>query len=106
MKYGLFDPSVMFAPLALWRHMAQIAWDSQMVIAMRTAGMMGILKQDSGEPQRMVLEKASAAQESIGAAFSAAARGKRADHVLAAALGPYRRRTKANARRLTNRVMR
>ncbi|MDF3605582.1 antibiotic ABC transporter [Paracoccus sp. DMF-8] len=101
MKPGMFDPALMLAPLTIWRHVAQITWDLQMVIMMRTAGMMGLMRQDIMEPQRMVLEKADAAQEAMGAAISAAARGKRADQVLAAALRPYRRRTKANVRRLS-----
>ena len=53
MKMGLFSPMIMFAPFALWRQMNQIAWDSQMVIVLRTAGMMGLLKQDASEPQKM-----------------------------------------------------
>lgn len=101
MKSGMFDPAIMLAPIKIWQNVAQIAWDSQMVIMMRTAGMMGLMRQDINEPQRMVLEKADAAQEAMGAAISAAARGMRADQVMAAALRPYRRRTKANVRRLT-----
>lgn len=101
MKSGYFGPNAMFAPWALWQQMAQIAWDSQAVIAMRTAGMMGLVQQDAGEPQRMVLEKADAANEAMMAALRAAARGARADQVMTAALRPYRRRTKANARRLS-----
>lgn len=103
MKTGIFAPAVMLMPFALWRQMNQIAWNSQMVIALRVAGMMGVLKQDAAEPQRMVQEKADAAGESLRAALRAAANGKRADHVMAAALRPYRRRTSANARRLTRR---
>lgn len=103
MKMGLFSPMIMFAPFALWRQMNQIAWDSQMVIVLRTAGMMGLLKQDASEPQKMVVEKAEAAGEALKAALHAAARGRPADQVMAAALRPYRRRTKANAKRLTKR---
>lgn len=103
MKTGIFGPAVMLVPFALWRQMNQIAWNSQMVIALRVAGMMGVLKQDAAEPQRMVQEKADAAGESMRAALRAAASGKRADHVMAAALRPYRRRASANARRLTRR---
>lgn len=101
MKKGLFNPAFMVVPFVLWRQMGQIAWDSQMVIMLRTAGMMGLLKQDAAEPQKMVMEKAAAAGEAMEAALHAAARGRRADQVMAAALRPYRRRTKANARRLT-----
>jgi hypothetical protein len=49
----------------------------------------------------MVMEKTGAARESFGAAFRSAALGSRADEVLAAALKPYGRRTRVNARRLS-----
>ncbi|WP_323717080.1 antibiotic ABC transporter [Paracoccus aminovorans] len=91
----------MQAPLLLWQQMARMAWESQMVIAWRTAGMMGLVRQDAEEPQRMVIEKANAATEAMHAALRAAGRGDRADKVMAAALRPYRRRTKANVKRLS-----
>lgn len=100
MNNGMWQISPL-APWTIWRQMAEISMQSQMVIAMRTAGMMGLVRQDAEEPQRMVLEKADAANEALAAALRAAARGKRADQVVEAALRPYRRRTKANARRLS-----
>jgi hypothetical protein len=63
--------------------------------------MLGLVKQDSDESTRMVIEKADAASEAVHAALRAAGRGQRADQVMAAALRPYRRRTKANVKRLT-----
>ena len=75
-----------------------------MVIALRTAGLMGVLDQDVAEPQRMVMEKADAATEALHAALRAAGRGERADRVMAAALRPYRRRTRANMRRLSRKT--
>ncbi|MDS9468658.1 antibiotic ABC transporter [Paracoccus sp. MBLB3053] len=96
------DPFTIGNPMLLWQQMARIAWESQMVIAMRTAGMMGLVRQDATEPTRMVVEKANAASEAMFAALQAAGRGDRADRVVAAALRPYRRRTKANVRRLSN----
>ncbi|WP_062560277.1 hypothetical protein [Paracoccus aminovorans] len=91
----------MQVPLLLWQQMARMTWESQMVIAWRTAGMMGLVRQDAEEPQRMVIEKANAASEAMHAALRAAGRGERADKVMAAALRPYRRRTKANVKRLS-----
>lgn len=88
-------------PFLLWQQMTHMVWESQMVIALRTAGMMGVLRQDAEEPQRMVIEKANAATEAMHAALRAAGRGERADKVMAAALRPYRRRTKANVKRLS-----
>lgn len=102
MKSSYFDSRAMMAPFTLLQEMTQMAVDAQMVIAMRTAGMMGFVKQDTFEPQRMVLEKADAAGEAMGAVLRAAARGARADQMMAAALRPYRKRAKANARRLTS----
>lgn len=88
-------------PLTLWSQMARIGWESQMIIAMRSAAMMGILPQAPDEMSRMITEKQDAARESLLAAMRAAGSGKRADEVLQAALRPYARRTHANARRLT-----
>ncbi|MTH77311.1 antibiotic ABC transporter [Paracoccus aestuariivivens] len=102
MANGKLDPFAMGNPMVLWTQMARIAWESQMVIAMRTAGMMGLVRQDANEPTRMVVEKADAASEAMVAALRAAGRGERADRVMAAALRPYRRRTKANVKRLSN----
>lgn len=98
---SLFSPR---NPAALWAQMARIGIESQMVIAMRSAGMCGMLPHAKGENLRMVQEKQEAAVEAMGAALRAASRGERPDTVLAAALKPYRRRTKANARRLTRAV--
>ncbi|MGA0614602.1 antibiotic ABC transporter [Paracoccus sp. KR1-242] len=101
MANGKPDPFAVGNPFLLWQQMTRIAWESQMVIAMRTAGMMGLVPQDVGEPARMVVEKADAASEAMLAALRAAGRGERADKVMAAALRPYRRRTKANVKRLS-----
>lgn len=96
-----FGFSSLQAPLVLWQQMTQMALESQMIIAMRTAGMLGLVRQESGEPARMVGEKADAASEAIQAALRAAGRGARADQILSAALVPYRRRTEANVKRLS-----
>ena len=101
MGFGKMNYAAMQAPLLLWQQMARMAWESQMVIALRTAGMMGLVRQDAAEPQRMVVEKADAASEALQAALRAAGRGERADRVMAAALRPYRKRTRAKVRRLS-----
>ncbi|AXC49124.1 antibiotic ABC transporter [Paracoccus suum] len=88
-------------PLTLWSQMATIGWESQMVICMRSAAMLGLLPQAPDEVSRMITEKQDAAKESLLAAMRAASSGKRADQVLEAALSPYARRTHANAKRLT-----
>ncbi|WP_246098664.1 antibiotic ABC transporter [Paracoccus laeviglucosivorans] len=97
----MFNLGAAQAPLVLWGQMARMTWEAQMVIALRTAGMMGLVRQEATEPTRMVVEKADAATEAMFAAISAAGRGQRADEVMAAALKPYRKRTRANVKRLT-----
>ena len=104
MGFGMMDISALRTPMLLWQQMAQMALEAQMVIVLRTAGMMGVMRQDLAEPQRMVLEKADAASEAMHAALRAASRGERADRVMAAALRPYRRRTRANMRRLSRKA--
>ncbi len=96
-----FLPHQMAEATRLWAQVAQIAIESQMVIGLRLAGMMGILPQQSNESHRMVQEKLDAAQEAGNLMFRAVTRGASVDQVMSAALRPYSRRTKANARRLT-----
>lgn len=96
-----FLPLGMTEAARIWTQVAHIAFESQMVIGMRLAGLMGFVPQKSSEPQRMVQEKLDAAQEAGFAMFKAASRGASPDKVMAAALQPYSRRTRANAKRLT-----
>ena len=57
MSNGGLDFAAMRSPLLLWQQMMHMAWEAQMVIALRTAGMLGVLQQDIAEPHRMVLEE-------------------------------------------------
>lgn len=91
------------APLALWAQMARIGFESQLVIGMRLAGMMGLVSHAPSENLRMITEKVDAAQESLQASFRAATRGDSMEKVLSAALRPYATRTRANSRRLSRR---
>ena len=104
MNFGVVNLGAYRMPVILWQQMMQMAWEAQMVIALRTAGMLGVLRQDIAEPHRMVLEKADAASEAMHAALRAASRGEGAEKVMAAALRPYRRRTRANVRRLSRKA--
>ena len=90
-------------PMKLWGDLMRMAIEAQFIMTLRTAGMMGVLPHGKNENLLMVTEKHDAVRESLGAAFRSAARGARADEVLAAALKPYGRRTRANARRLAKR---
>lgn len=91
------DPIV---PLALWAQMARIGFESQLVIGLRVAGMLGIVSQSPNESIRMVTEKYDAAHEAFHASLRSATRGDSVDKVMSAALRPYSRRTKVNSWRL------
>ncbi|MDO5605486.1 MAG: antibiotic ABC transporter [Paracoccus sp. (in: a-proteobacteria)] len=99
-------PQGMAEATRLWTQVARISLESQMVIGMRMAGMIGLLPQHKGESRRMLKEKLDAAQESGSAVIKALSNGARADKVVEAALHPYGKRTHANARRLTRSVTR
>lgn len=96
--------SMTFEPapaLQLWAQMCRVGLESQYVIAMRMAGMVGVIPQRPSETMRMVTEKGDAARESISAALTQVTSGARPDQIMAAALKPYSRRTRVNARRLS-----
>ncbi|SEH70717.1 antibiotic ABC transporter [Paracoccus alkenifer] len=89
-------------PLRLVGNLCRMGIEAQFVITMRTAGLLGMVPQRPSESLRMVTEKGDAYRESLSAAFRSAAKGRRADQILNAALRPYGQRTKANARRLSS----
>ncbi|WP_022708175.1 hypothetical protein [Paracoccus zeaxanthinifaciens] len=89
------------AQMRLAHQFTRIAIESQVVIGMRMAGMMGVIAQAPGEPFRMVAEKQAAAQESLFAMAKAGLGGASPESMMAAGLRPYGRRTRANSRRLT-----
>ena len=95
MFMGSYAPS-----MKLWGDLMRMGIEAQYVMTVRTAGMMGLLPHGKNENTLMISEKTDACRESLGAAFRSAARGGRADQILAAALKPYGRRTRANAKRL------
>ena len=77
--------------------MAEAHW----VITLRMAGMAGLWAMRKGETDRMLSEKMSAGQDSVAAAMKVGMAGGTPGEVALAALKPLRRRTRANARRLT-----
>ena len=87
-------------PMTLWAQMARVSFESQLVIGIRMAGMMGLMAQRPDEPLRMITEKHEAAMESVHAVLHATLRGDSAEKMMSAALLPYARRTRANSRRL------
>jgi hypothetical protein len=81
--------------------MAQMATEASLVIALRMWGMAWAWKMAPGEKARMVTEKVAAAQASSLAMAKAAMSGATPAEVASAGLRPVRRRTKANAARLS-----
>lgn len=94
------DPA---SAMKLWADFVKMGFEAQYVMSVRMAGMMGIVPARRGENYRMVAEKGDAAREALGAALRSASSGARADEILAAAMKPYGRRTRINARRLSGR---
>lgn len=89
-----------FAPWRIAVELARIGLESQTVIALRMAGLMGLWPTDTAELGRMVAEKPRVAAQALGAASRAAQGGAAPDAVVSAALRPIQRRTAANLRRL------
>ena len=89
-----------FTPFFLGLDMLRLGLEAQAVIAMRTAGMMGLWATRPQELSRMVREKPEAAAAAWIAATRAAMGGAGPEAVFRAALAPVKRRTGSNARRL------
>lgn len=94
-------PALPIAQTRLLLQFSRLAIESQMIVGLRLAGMMGLTTQAPGEPFRMVAEKQAAVTESIFAMASAAGRGASAERVMSLGLRPYGKRTRANSRRLS-----
>ena len=80
-----------------------LAWETQMVMAMRLMGLAGGWSVLPSESVRMVEEKAPAFAEAALMAARAAHDGKRPDQVVDAWTRSLRRRTTSNTRRLMRR---
>ena len=83
--------------------LALLAWQAQMVMAMRVAGMAGMWSVLPSENGRMVDEKAPAFAEAAMAAGRTAMRGGDPAAITRAWARPLKRATGANARRLSRR---
>lgn len=81
----------------------RIGINSQFVIGMRIAGMMGFWATEPAEITRMIAEKPRAAQQAFQAATRAAIRGESPDKVLSAGMKPIGKRASHNANRLKKR---
>jgi hypothetical protein len=83
---------------------SRIMAESQTVIGLRLAGMAGFWPMGQAETGRMVMEKLEAGALAAGAAFQAGMAGGNASEIAMAAMKPVRRRTRANARRLSRKA--
>ncbi|WP_233155372.1 antifreeze protein [Sedimentitalea arenosa] len=93
-------------PFQLWRlgyDMSVMLAEAQMVIWMRTLGMMGGWSVPASENSRMVSEKVDAWTRAAMAAGTATMAGKSPLAVAATGLAPISRKTRSNARRLGKR---
>lgn len=90
----------MFSSLKIWNDLARISVESQVVIGLRTACMMGLVDCPAGEQTRMVIEKQEAMISSLCCAAEAAMCGRSANEIVDAAIRPIGMRTQANAERL------
>lgn len=83
---------------------SQIIAESQMVIGMRLAGMVGLWPMAKSETDRMVAEKLSAGMDSAHAALRTGMAGGNLSEMAMAAMQPVRAKTRANAKRLQRKV--
>ena len=83
--------------------LAMLGWETQAVMTMRILGMAGAWSVLPTENARMMSEKAPAFADAAQAATRAAMGGARPEAVAEAWAAPLRRRTSANARRLSMR---
>ncbi|WP_299043221.1 antifreeze protein [uncultured Tateyamaria sp.] len=86
-------------------NLAYLMAEAQAVIGMRLLGMAGVFPVGPTENKRMVSEKVSALTESQIAMWRETLTLQPVNTVLAAGIAPLRRKTRANARRLTKRAL-
>lgn len=98
----------MITPADWWRATFQagmIAAEANAVIAMRLWGMAGFWSVPATENARMLTEKLEASSKAVILANQALLSGKSPAVAAASALGPFRSKTRANAKRLGKRGM-
>lgn len=86
---------------ALATQAALVGWEAQAVIALRLLRLAAGGGRGRAEAQRMVAEKLAAAVEAQAAAVAATIEGRRPPRAGNKALGVYRKRVRANRRRLS-----
>ena len=86
---------------ALSLRTAQLGWEAQMVIGLRLMRLMGQGASSQTEARCMVTEKVAALAEAQAAAATAVIKGGKRQRVAKKVLGVYKKRVRANRRRLT-----
>jgi hypothetical protein len=92
--------NVVFGIMNQWFEAARFGADVQRVIALRLMRLASGDARAATEAQRMILEKASALGEAQLAAMTALAKGATLQSAAVRAYAPYRKRVRANRRRL------
>lgn len=80
---------------------ARLGWEAQSVMTLRLMRLAVQGPASQTEMRRMVMEKVAALAEAQGAAAAALIEGKKSHRVAKRVLGVYRKRVRANRRRLT-----
>jgi len=86
---------------ALSLQIARLGWEAQNVIALRLMHMAVQSPGNLTEARRMVTEKVAALAEAQSAAAAAGIKGGQSHRVAKKVLGVYKKRVRANRRRLT-----
>lgn len=86
---------------ALWLQTARLGWEAQSVIAIRLMRLATPGSRSRTEARRMITEKGAALAEAQAAAVAAVIKGGKGHHVAKKVLGVYKKRVRANRRRLT-----
>ena len=80
---------------------AQLSWEAQSIIAIRLMRLAGRGQGNQTEARRMVTEKVAALSEAQSSASAAVIKGGKSHRVAKKVLGVYKKRVRANRRRLT-----
>jgi len=107
-RYRAFQEKQMSNPMQMWNdwfalsmQTAKLGWEAQGVMALRVMRMATQPAHSQTEARRMVTEKVAALGEAQAAAATAVIKGGKSHRVAKKVLGVYKKRVRANRRRLT-----
>ena len=105
---GVFQGKQMSNPMQMWSdwfalsmQTAKLGWEAQGVMALRVMRMAAQPARSQTEARRMVTEKVAALGEAQAATVAAVIRGGKSHRVAKKVLSVYKKRVRANRRRLT-----